>query len=141
MGRLVEIAHFYDPEEAYCAKGFLLAHGIQTIFQNEHYVTVDPALRFALGGYRMLALSEFEETAREALESIHGQAGEDDPDPIQKTPHNWLWLPIAFLVGIPFVPLLKPKWMLPFQFLILATIGLFLIIFMNRNFIAYWFLY
>ena len=67
MADLVEIAHFYDPEEAYCARGFLQTHGIDTIIQNEHHLNMAPSLRVALGGYRILGVSEQREEAVRVL--------------------------------------------------------------------------
>lgn len=119
MGRLVEIAHFYDPEEAYCARGFLRSCGIETIIQNEHHLTAAPWLRIALGGYRLMTRSEFENDAREALGSIEEEKstsaettmGEAEPAAVQeRQKRNWLWLPMAFAWAVPFMPTKRKGW-------------------------------
>ncbi len=78
MGNLIEIAGFYDPEETYCAKGLLQSHGIEAIVQNEHHLTMAPWLRVALGGYRLLIISDLAEDARRILDGVgpHPEKGE-----------------------------------------------------------------
>ena len=97
MGGLIEIAHFYEPEEAYCAKGYLQSLGIETIIQNEHHLATNPMMRVALGGYPLLAASAHAEEARFALANIP----EQQRQPRKK---NWFWLPVALSYGVPFVP-------------------------------------
>lgn len=119
MGKLVLIAQFYDSEEAYCAKGYLSSYGIDTIIQNEHRLTMAPWLRVALGGYRLLTFADFEEDARQALENIstnnnnkklEDQSSTEEVRGGQKRRvRNWLWLPIAFLMNVPFIPLYRSK--------------------------------
>ena len=116
---LVEVAAFYDPEEAWCAKGFLAAQGIETFVQNEHHLTAVPWLRVALGGYRLLAMSEFRDDARQALAAVRA-IGDDqriEPTPavvgtLQESESRgwgWWWLPIAFLFAVPFLPRHRPR--------------------------------
>jgi hypothetical protein len=120
MGNLVEVVRFFDPEEAYCAKGFLRSRGIDTIIQNEHHLTMAPWLRVALGGYCILTMSELEEDARQALKSISKLDSNERPlraapfsgaiKPQKRKARNWFWLPVAFMLAIPFIPLPKSKW-------------------------------
>ncbi|NOX82800.1 MAG: hypothetical protein GXP06_07415 [Alphaproteobacteria bacterium] len=120
MSKLVEITRFLDPEEAYCAKGYLKSYGIDVIVQNEYHLTTAPWLRFALGGYPLLILSKFEDEARQALSEV--SPVKSDRQNLNSSPHsdaselqerkgkNWFWLPAAFLLGVPFVPRKKSGW-------------------------------
>ena len=108
MGNLVEIARFYDPEEAYCAKSFLLSNGIDSFVQNDHYLTMAPWLRFALNGYGLQVMASFEQDARTLLENIGAtklETGEEIKDnfgyaaALRQRP-NWFWLPIALASGV-----------------------------------------
>ncbi|PQA87494.1 hypothetical protein [Hyphococcus luteus] len=114
MGRLVEIARFYDPEEAYCARGYLRSCGIETFVQNEHHLAVAPHLRVALGGYGLFLTDALADEAKAALmdldaEKNAGRAGVVD-DEVYPAKRNWFWLPIAFITATPFVPVYKSKW-------------------------------
>ncbi len=102
MGNLVEIAAFFDPEEAYCARGYLQSYGVDAILQNEHHLATAPWLRVALGGYRLMAPSEQVREAQELLEKV--QPLKDSSLAGKK---NWIWLPVAFMSAVPFMP--KPK--------------------------------
>ncbi|MEO1137216.1 MAG: hypothetical protein AAFW68_11530, partial [Pseudomonadota bacterium] len=64
MGNLVEVARFSDPEEAFCARGYLLSLGIDSIIHNEFHLNMEPYLRIALGGYGLLIVDDREEEAR-----------------------------------------------------------------------------
>ena len=118
----MEIAHFYEPEEAYCAKGYLRSFGIETIIQNEHHLTVNPMMRIALGGYPLLVVAGQAEEARQALAEISRQQHE----PISRK-RNWFWLPIALGSGVPFVPSRRSNGtpLLHLMFLALFYVGLF----------------
>ena len=128
MADLVEIAHFYDPEEAYCARGFLQTHGIDTIIQNEHHLNMAPSLRVALGGYRILGVSEQREEAvrvlrkaSEAEENTLLPESNQEKTALRKK-KCWPWFPIALLAGPPFVPHWKTGPLLLFQLFVLAVI-------------------
>jgi hypothetical protein len=120
VSKLVEITRFLDPEEAYCAKGYLKSYGIDAIVQNEYHLTAAPWLRIALGGYPLLILSNFEDEARQALNEVSSRKSDsqdsyllphsDSSEPQIRREKNWLWLPIAFLWGVPFVPSQKSGW-------------------------------
>ena len=120
MSHLVEIAQFYDPEEAYCAQGYLRSHGIDTILQNEHHLTTNPTLRYALGGYRLLVLPKMKEGATLALNIVEenerlllAQQNDEERERLKLKKlkaTNWFWVPIAFSVSIPFILRFKSKW-------------------------------
>ncbi len=130
MGNLSAIAQFADPEEAYCAKGFLLARGIDCIIQNDHHLTMAPWMRVALGGYRLMVIEAFSDEAKAALkeveilnsdESLAQQAPTDeDLGGEYKKAKNWVWLPIAFASSIPFLPSKKRGLIGAFGLLVLA---------------------
>ena len=62
-------------------------------------------MRFALGGYRLLARNEFADSAAALLESLPNEQEDDDAATrIDRSKRNWLWLPIAFAMAFPFVP-------------------------------------
>lgn len=132
MGNLSTIAQFADPEETYCAKGFLHARGIDCIIQNDHHLTMAPSLRVALGGYRLMVIRSFADDAKAALDEVAAsnsddgaaqqtQEGDDSGEQYKKA-KNWLWLPIAFAHGVPFLPAKKRGPVGVFQFLIMASI-------------------
>lgn len=133
MAKLVEIAHFYDPEEAYCAKGYLQSNGVETILQNDHHLTMAPWMRVALGGYRLMATSDDEDAAKEALknigaEGIEAAPGDAEPDTQWRRKRNWLWLPIAFGSSAPFLPPLRYDWIGFIQFVALALLYIMLFV-------------
>lgn len=115
MGRLTELACFYDPEEALCADALLRAHGVYTLLKNEHHLTMAPWLRVALGGFQLSVTSEDKERAASILESIRNiELAENDERPLneeqghsERRKREWLWLPIAFASGVPFIPIRK----------------------------------
>ncbi|MEM9616927.1 MAG: hypothetical protein AAF936_03110 [Pseudomonadota bacterium] len=115
MSDLVQIAQFYDPEEAYCAKSYLQSHGIDTFVQNDHHLTMAPWMRVALGGYRLLAVDTEAAEAKKALSEVQAiqpeQIGiQPEPSSVQLQPakrKSWGWLPIAFMTGVPFLPIYK----------------------------------
>lgn len=132
MGQLSAIAQFADPEEAYCAKGFLRARGIDCIIQNDHHLTMAPWLRVALGGYRLMVIDAFADDAKAALEEVdalnsdddlaqHAQQGNDFGGQKRKA-KNWLWFPVAFLSAVPFLPSRKHGLIGVFQFLVLVSL-------------------
>ncbi len=127
MGNLVEIARFYDPEEAYCAKSFLLSNGIDSFVQNDHYLTMVPWMRIALHGFGLQVMASCEDDARMLLQTIGAALPEvTDDNPSDTTPPsrktNWLWLPIAFSTNVPFLPKPKPGWFGLLQSAILLTL-------------------
>jgi hypothetical protein len=111
MVQLVEIACFYDPVEAVCAKGFLHAKGLTPIMQNEHYLSVSPASIFALGGYRLMLPAQEAATGRKLLtEANEGQylLKEDikkcyacGSSNLRKR-KNLFWVPVFLFSGVPF---------------------------------------
>ncbi len=114
MANLVEISHGYEPEGAYCTKAFLTAYGFHVVIQNEHHLAVNPALRVALGGYRLLIPKSEAEEAQDLLRSVNvGEISADDSDqPVclecgyigLQRKRSWIWFLIALAQGIPFVP-------------------------------------
>lgn len=127
MGNLVEIARFYDPEEAYCARSFLLSNGIDSFMQNDHYLTMAPWMRIALDGYGLQVTASSEGDARTLLETVSATPSQDAQDsPADTTPQirkpNWLWLPIAFSASVPFLPQPKSGWFGLLQNTILLTL-------------------
>jgi len=70
MGNLVEIARFYEPEEAFCASSYLQSFDIVVIIQNEYHLTIDPAMRIGLGGFRLLVSSEAATSATSHLADV-----------------------------------------------------------------------
>lgn len=118
MGSLVEIARFYDPEEAYCAQGYLRSCGIDAFVQNEHHLSVNPSLRIALGGYGLLGFADMASEAKAALKAITGDAaasmmlseGDAGSDVEFSNRRNWFWLPVAVVSGVPFLPRFKSTW-------------------------------
>ncbi len=118
---LVEIAHFYDPEEAYCARGYLGAQGVHTVIQNEHHLNVAPLLRVALGGYRLLAASEDANDAKQLLADVAKAESETRPrqepaepqdgaNAISRRARTAFWFPVAFSFGVPFIPPRQSGW-------------------------------
>ena len=97
MGKLVEIAHFHDPEEAFCARSYLEAYGVPTIIQNEYHLTAAPWLRVGLGGYPLLANDRDSEIAKELLQNPEPVAVDGNDDSAPRKP---IWL--AFPMGLEF---------------------------------------
>ncbi len=128
MAKLVEVAQFYDPEEAYCAKGYLRSFGIDTIIQNENHLSVAPSLRIALGGFRLLVMSDQKEDALASLRDVLPPRHKGDKEALLHTDisknersqrrKNWFWLPLVFAIGIPFLPTYKNRSTLIGQFLL-----------------------
>lgn len=112
MGRLVEIAAFYDPEEALCASAYLRAYGVETLLQNEHHLTMAPSLRVALGGYRVLVNSAAAKDAKRILDDVskrdrgeaRAKSDNEEPEMAAREIRDWFWLPIVFLHNVPFIP-------------------------------------
>ncbi|MEO1251909.1 MAG: hypothetical protein AAFW81_06145 [Pseudomonadota bacterium] len=108
MSGLREIAFFYDPEEAYCALAYIRSHDLPVYLFGEGHLNINPALRVALGGYRMVVPAGEAKTARSLLahaganfDLVEAQAGSYEP--VQRTPRNWLSVIVAFHTGIPFL--------------------------------------
>ena len=108
MPNLVEVARFYDPEEALCAASYLRAHGIETILQNEHHLTMAPYLRIALNGYGLLARTKQQDDARNALNEI-ANATPDSIGAENRKNRNWWYLPAAFGTAAPFLPVYRSR--------------------------------
>ncbi|MEM8936231.1 MAG: hypothetical protein AAGC77_07480 [Pseudomonadota bacterium] len=114
MADLVEIASFFDQEEAHCARGFLLSRGIYTFFQDEHHLTVAPWLSIALGGYRLLGRPKDAEEAQRLLKAIREAEVASKPavasvdHEIPKRRKNYFWAPIALFFAVPFIPTYEP---------------------------------
>ncbi len=115
---IVEIARYLDPEEALCARGFLESAGCPVVLTGEHHLSVEPYLRVALGGYRLLVpIDEAAVASRLLAEPEAGtEADEGGQDAALRRPHrNWVWIATFFLTpflfgalpGDPFVPFLK----------------------------------
>lgn len=130
MSDLVQIAQFYDPEEAYCAKSYLQSHGIETFVQNDHHLTMAPWLRVALGGYRLLAIDTEAAEARKALSEVQSPQQEktdsltiSDSEELKSAKRkNWIWLPIAYLHAVPFLPKAESSWWRLFQLFALTML-------------------
>lgn len=128
MTRLVELAIFYDPEEALCAQGAVRAGGCFTLLQNEHHLATAPWLRVALGGYRLCVLEDDAERARLVLGNALDDTVPAEPadavlednaaDKHIRSRKNWLWLPVVFATTIPFVPTFKNGRTLLYQLLV-----------------------
>ncbi|GJL91025.1 hypothetical protein [Hyphococcus sp.] len=147
MGNLVEVARFYDPEEAYCAKSFLLSNGIDSFVQNDHYLTMAPWMRIALHGYGLQVTASSEEEATQLLRSVAASqptpevslmvndAGDDDFRNEKKAP-NWLWFPVALGTFIPFMP--KRKSGVPAIFQHSALLALYLLVLSSATYWMMW---
>lgn len=91
-----------------------------------------PWLRVALGGYRLLVMSEFENDAAGILSAVSRIANDEHAAPTtqdNKTKEppagrakNWFWLPIAVAWGVPFIPVRKSGWLLLVQFVALICL-------------------
>ncbi|MCL4744645.1 MAG: DUF2007 domain-containing protein [Burkholderiaceae bacterium] len=51
---LVAVASFETPFEAHLARGLLQAEGLQATIADEHMISVNAALTYAVGGVRLL---------------------------------------------------------------------------------------
>ena len=125
MSRLVEIAAFYDPEEAYCVQAAVRSGGCFSILYNEHHLGVAPTLRIGLRGFRLLVLEQDAEDVRNALiayvEGASAQTHSTTPVETDLTRRiNWLWVPVALFTQTPFVP----TFVSPFQFAAQAIVSL-----------------
>ncbi len=113
MGSLVEITRFFDPEEAYCAQGYLRSCGFYTFLQNEHHLATAPHLRVALNGYGLFVHKKQVVEARDALadiiaESATGPVAVKAEENVRASRKNWFWLPTFLFFGAwPFVPRIK----------------------------------
>lgn len=67
MSNLHEIGAIYDPEEAYVAQSFLIAHGFHAQLANHRMLTANPMYRIALGGHRLIVPAAEREEAFEFL--------------------------------------------------------------------------
>jgi hypothetical protein len=132
MGDLVEVARFYDPEEAYCAKSFLNAHGISTFVGNDHYLTAAPWMRFALNGYGIHVAASDARDAQDLLRTIQASKPENAETTVEESEisdrmqrsrnKNWPWFPVAFFIGIPFLPKERSGWFVAVQYAALLSL-------------------
>ena len=67
-----EIARFYDAEEAQIAAGYLRAQGFDVQLGDENMLGLEPHLRIALGGYRLMAPQNEAHMATVALNEVRG---------------------------------------------------------------------
>ena len=69
---------------------------------------MQPWLRVALGGFQILAPEEYAAEARALLAAARSEAESNgssvDEAGTSERRKAWLWFPIAFLSGMPFVP-------------------------------------
>ena len=135
MSSLVEVGRFFDPEEAYCARGLLNSAGIDVLLGDEHHLTAQPHLRLALGGFRLLVRSEQADIAAQllaaplagAVEYAEHQFGEAEiavsETDVRRPVRNFLWLPDYAMMGgfIPFLPLLKGNVRIAMQAVLLGV--------------------
>ena len=104
MARLVDIYWFLDPEEAICVRSLLNAHGVEVWIPEEFHMTSAPALRLALGGYRIVVLDAQAADATAIMRASIETTFEEASEPAQRPPRNWTWIPIALLWSVPFLP-------------------------------------
>lgn len=74
MAKMVTIGWFTEPWEAHIARGRLEAEGVRTFIANEHQVSANWCMAFALGCVQLQVLASDADTAREVLRRY--QAGE-----------------------------------------------------------------
>ena len=123
MVDLVRVAHYYDPEEAQCAKSFLQSCGIYVYLKNEHHLSVSPSLRFALGGYPLLTVSQEAEEAHGLLRGVLSEPVEmalNPEDEIKPSPRLLAWIPLAFMMAVPFVPMRGRSFMFVWKLIVLV---------------------
>ena len=132
----MEIATFYDPEEAYCAQAAVRSGGCYSILYNEHHLGVAPALRIGLEGFRLIVLEQDAADVRNALNGYMDDAvAEIQNAPLPETGRtkrkNWFWFPVALATAVPFLPSYSSRNVLigqilvslPFYFIILASLA------------------
>ena len=64
---LVPVASFATPFEAHLIKGLLEAEGLQVAIADEHLVSANSALAYAVGGVKLLVLAPHRERAMRIL--------------------------------------------------------------------------
>lgn len=64
---LVAVAAFETPFDAHLARGLLEAEGLRVVIADEHVVSVNAALTYAVGGVRVLVPERHAERARAIL--------------------------------------------------------------------------
>ncbi|MEL7486325.1 MAG: hypothetical protein AAGJ87_03795 [Pseudomonadota bacterium] len=133
MGSLKEVARFWTPTEAYCAAGYLNAFGIETQLRHDHHLTVDPALRFALGGIPILVFAEDADHARACLDEVDENESERETSgrkTDRKSLQFWLWALVAFYYAEPFIPRGRSRWRQLLATLLLLPV--FISVFLHR---------
>lgn len=112
MGDLVLLRNYLDPEEAVVAGSFLQSEGIPVFLGNVHFLTVNPMLRQALGGYPLMVREEDIQTAGALLSDVEAVATAEaaaadvvcvkcggGPVRLQR---DQIWGLVGFAWGIPF---------------------------------------
>jgi len=85
MNSLVSIASYSNSLQANIVKGRLLAENIPATLANEQYINADWLLSNALGGVQIQVPAEYEQQARELIESIdNGQFDVSDDNKIDQ---------------------------------------------------------
>jgi hypothetical protein len=97
-----------------------------------------PSLRVALGGFRLLVVSEEREQAASILESVRTSVSAESAEPLlghkseqteRRRKRDWLWLPIAFMWGAPFIPPRRTGVLFGLQ--LFALISLYLVVLLS----------
>lgn len=82
MSGLKQVARVYDPEEAQVAISYLSAYGIVAFLNDNYLLSVNPALRIALGGHKILVPAQEESQALQLLGDVgKGLSPDDRPCP------------------------------------------------------------
>ena len=77
---LIAVASFATPLEAHLIKGLLEAEGLQVVIADEHLVSANSALAYAIGGVRLLVREPHRERAMSILAAQRrGDYALDDP--------------------------------------------------------------
>lgn len=63
----VEVARFHEPQDADLAAAFLASHGVDAFVADRHISTIDPLMRLAVGGIRVMAAPADADRARDLL--------------------------------------------------------------------------
>lgn len=110
MGDLVLLRDFPDPEEAAVAASFLQSEGIAAVTGNVHFLTVNPMLRQAVGGFPLMVREENVQVACALLAGIEADARAAPAEnaceacgaPSLRLQRDLLWSAVGFAWGVPF---------------------------------------
>ena len=80
MSNLHEIGAIYDPEEAYVVFSFLTAYGFHPLLFNHEILAVQPDLRMALVGHRVIVPASESQEARFLLDDARRNPNKIAPD-------------------------------------------------------------